>query len=128
MNQPENWWINFAQNKRLCNVIANYFGWQTKYVSFNGETLCLIKTKSEWVSVPHISYGGLTQYYNLSEVFDKEGLQNVRWQVRGIIPFSEYYRANKVTNYLRLSNDEEKQFLSFHLLSAEKSDEQGNLA
>lgn len=98
------WWNDFAGNIKLCNTISDYFGWETKQIETAGGVLQFIFTGKEWVSMPHLSYGGIITSENINDLFNKYLPRSSRWQIRYILPLSPYYRNDKVLSYIHLGN------------------------
>ncbi len=69
-----------------------------------------INTGREWVSLPHMSYGGaVTGGEDMKRLFSGLKGKPARWQVRTDRAMSEHYRNEKVTSWLPLMQDEESQ-------------------
>lgn len=99
------WWNDFAGNEKLCHTISDYFGWKIRKIETKGGVFQFIHTGKEWISLPHLSYGGIINAENFSDLLNELKLENSRWQIRYILPLSPYYRNDKVLSYLPLSNE-----------------------
>ena len=98
-------WNDFAGNVKLCQTIAGYFGWNTKQIPTKGGVLQFIHTGKEWVSLPHLSYGGITGVENLHNLLNNHPIKDSRWQIRYISPLSPYYRKDKILSYIELTDE-----------------------
>ena len=107
--RAEDWHQSLAQNERLCKTIAEHFGWMYRVIPVEKQNLCIINPGRCWVSLQHISYGGVSGDVDINELLTINGLSGGRWQVRGPQPFSSYYRNDKVSSYLMLAPEVKRQ-------------------